>query len=180
MIIKTLCELRHSYNKVHVFLILKIAFNLHFELTFYDNSKFVFFCFCFFFNLSEKRKLDFTNIYFAFSISVLLPAFPPLFPAFPPTFPTFLPLFLAFPPWFPAFPPHSPHSPHSHPDSQYSHPHSPHSHPDSRHSHFYSLHYQPHSRHSPRSVPRFLIPAFTDSLVKICFQRGFELIKNYL
>ena len=136
--------------------------------------------FWFFFNLSEKRKLDFTNIYFAFSISVLLPAFPPLFPAFPPKFSTFLPLFLAFPPWFPAFPPHSPHSPQSHPDSQYSHPQSPHSHPDFPHSHFYSLHSQPHSRHSPRSVPRFPMPAFTDSLVKICFQRGFELIKNYL
>ena len=122
--------MRHYDNKVHFFLVLKIAFNLRFKLTFYDNSKFVLF-----FNLSEKRKLDFINFHLVFSISVLLPEFPPLFPGFPPIFP-------AFPPRFPAFPSHSPHPPHFHPDSQLSHPHSP---------------------HCPHSVPRFPIPSFTDS-----------------
>ena len=78
-------------------------------------------------------------------------AFPPLFPASSPIFPTSHPDFPhsyhshpdshAFPPW-------SPHSHHSHSDS----PHSHHSHPVSSHSH-----------HSPHSVPRFPIPAFTDS-----------------
>ena len=126
--------IRHCYNKLHVFLVLKIAFILRFELTFYDNSKLVFF------QLSEKRKLDFINFHFVFCISVLLLAFPPLFPTFPPRFPAFPPLFHAFPPWFPAFPPHSLHFPHFHPGSQRSHPHSPHSHPNSLHSHPYSLH----------------------------------------
>ena len=64
MIIKTLCELRHSYNKVHVFLILKIAFNLHFELTFYDNSKFVFLCFLF--QSQRKKKIRFYKHLFCF------------------------------------------------------------------------------------------------------------------
>ena len=48
-------------------------------------------------------------------------------------------------PKFPAylsFPPYSPHSHHSHPDF-------------------------PHSHYSPHSAPRFLIPAFTDSLEKL-------------
>ena len=74
--------------------------------------------------------------------------------------------------------PHShPYSPHSHPDSPHSHPYSLYSYPDSPHSHPYSLHSHldfphsphshtesPHSHHSLHSVPRFPIPAFTDSL----------------
>ena len=154
--------MRHYYNKVHVFLVLKIAFNLLFELTFYDSSKFVFF-----FNLSEKRKLDFINFDFVFFILVLLPAFPPLFSAFPL-------IVSAFPSWFPAFPPLFPHyhtdSPRSPPDFPHSHssfPTFPHSHPDSQHSHPYSLHSHPHSPHSPHSVPRFLIAAFTDSPLRL-------------
>ena len=82
------------------------------------------------------------------------PAFPPWFSAFtsrfsafPPPFPSF-PAFLTFPPPFLAFPPDSPHS----------HPDSPRSHPDSL-----------RSLHSPYSVPRFPIPAFTDSLFFISF-----------
>ena len=43
-------------------------------------------------------------------------------------------------------------SPYSHPVSLHSHSYSPYSHPDS-----------PRYHHSPHSVPRFLIPAFTDS-----------------
>ena len=113
--------IRHCYNKVHVFLVF---------LIYLLNWRF----FCFFFNLSEKRKLDLINSHFVFSISVLLLAFPSLFPAFPPWFP-------AFPSRFPAFPPYSPHSTHSHP---------------------YSLHSHSHSPHSPHFVPRFLVPVFTD------------------
>ena len=55
-----------------------------------------------------------------------------------------------------------PYSPHYYPDSRHSHPnssHSHHSHPDSLHSHPDSL----HSNHFPHAVPRFPIPAFTDS-----------------
>ena len=57
----------------------------------------------------------------------------------------------------------------NHPDSPYSHPHSPHSRTDSPYSH---LDFQrsrpdsPCSHHSPHSVPRFPIPAFTDSQKK--------------
>ena len=63
--------------------------------------------------------------------------------------------------------PHSyPDSHHSPPDSHHSHPDSPHSLPDSLHSHLDS----PHSYHSLHSVPRFLIPAFTDSrILKMSF-----------
>ena len=49
----------------------------------------------------------------------------------------------------------TPNSPHSHPDSSHSQPDSLHSRPDS-----------PHSHHSSHSVPRFPIPAFTDSQIK--------------
>ena len=69
-------------------------------LTFYGNSNFVFF-----FNFSEKIKLDFITFYFVFSISVLFPAFSPLLSAFPPRFPA---------------PP--PYSPESHPNSPHPHP----------------------------------------------------------
>ena len=65
-------------------------------LTFYDNSNFVLFLF---FSISAKRKLDFINFRFIFSISV-----PPRFSAFPPRFSAFSPKFPAFPPLFPAFP----------------------------------------------------------------------------
>ena len=99
------------------------------------------------FSNSAKRELDFINFHFAFSISVLFPAFPPWFPSFLLWFPAFLPWFL---PLFPAF---SPHSSHSHPDSSHFHPAFP---PLSLHSHL-------HSPHFPHSVPRFPIPAFTDS-----------------
>ena len=58
----------------------------------------------------------------------------------------------------------TPSSPHSHPYSSHSHPDSPHSHPDSPHSH-HSQADSPHSHHSPHSVPRFPIPAFTDSQI---------------
>ena len=116
----------------------------------------------FFFNFRKKRKLDFINFFFSFfSISIPFDS----------------------PHSHPYFPHSHPHSPHSHPDSshfphsQHSHPHSPHSHPDSLHSHLDSPRSQPdyprsqpdspHSHHSPHSVPRFLIPAFTDSLKAI-------------
>ena len=65
------------------------------------------------------------------------------------------------------FPYSHPYSPHSHPESLHSYPHSPHSHTDSSHSHPYFLHSHPLFPHSPHSVPRFPIPAFTDSL--LCF-----------
>ena len=126
-------------------------------LTFYDNSNFAVF---FFFNVREKRKLDFINFFFAF-------------------FPISIPFSSRHShPYFPHF---HPYSPHSHPDSPYSHPDSPHSkprfpafHPGSPHSHFDSPHPHPNfprsypdslrSDHSPHSVPRFPIPAFTYSL----------------
>ena len=57
----------------------------------------------------------------------------------------------------------SPHSLYFHTDFSHSQPHSTHSHPNSPQSHSYSLHYHPQSSHSPYSVPRFPIPAFTDS-----------------
>ena len=72
--------------------------------------------------------------------------------------------------------PDSPHSQHSHPDSPHSHSYSPHSYSDSPHFHPYSSHFHPDPPHSPHlhhafwhshhllhSVPRFPIPAFTDS-----------------
>ena len=83
--------------------------------------------------------------------------------------------------------PDSPHSLHSHPDSHHSQPDSVHSlhfhpyahyfHPDSLHSHHsqsaspHSPHFQPDSllsHHSLHSVPRFPIPAFTDSQFRFC------------
>ena len=59
----------------------------------------------------------------------------------------------------------SPHSHHldypcSHPDFPHCHPDFPQSYPDSPRFHLNSL----RSHHSPHSVPRFPIPAFTDSL----------------
>ena len=89
------------------------------------------FYFRFFFSISGKRKLDFKNFHFVFSISVLFLAFLPLFPAFSHShklttvfsnniagldhcnivfsisflLPTFVPLFPTFPPRFPTFPP---------------------------------------------------------------------------
>ena len=91
--------------------------------------------FSFFFNFSKKTKKDFINFHSAFSISILFPHFHPRFPAFPLR--------------FPAIPLYFPHSLHSH-------THFTHSRLDFFHSH-------PHSPPSPHSVPRFLIPAFTDS-----------------
>ena len=149
--------IRHCYNKLHVFLVLKIAFILRFELTFYDNSKLVFF------STQRKKKIGFYKFSFRFlyfgstsristpiphiptqiprlptiipRIPTLIPRIPtpfPTFPAFPPRFPAFPPPFSTFPPKFPAFPPL-----------------------------FSAFPLQfPHSSHS---VPRFPILAFTDS-----------------
>ena len=95
----------------------------------------------FFFQFQEKKGIGFFQLFFRF----------------------FLFLFHSIP----RIP--TPHSQHSHPESlhsphsQHSHPHSPHSHPDSPHSHPD----YPHSDHSSHSVPRFPIPAFTDSLLQI-------------
>ena len=139
--------------------------------------------FFFFSNFSKKRKVDFLNFHFKYSISILIPAFSPVFPTFPllfptlfalfpafsPWFPTFSPWFPTFPPWFPTFPSllaafstWLPRSlllpPHFQPNSSYSHPYSPHSHP-------FSMHSYSHSLHSPHFIPQFPIPAFTDSLI---------------
>ena len=121
----------------------------------------------FFFNFRKKRKLDFINLFFVFfSISI------------------------------PFYSLHShPNSLHSHPDSSHFHPDSLHSHPDSPYSsnsqhslphsprshsdsprsypdsalfHLYTL-FIPFIRSYPHSVPRFFIPAFTDSHLSLNF-----------
>ena len=112
---------------------------------FFSNSNLFSF---FFFNFSKKRKLDFIHFHCVFSISILFPAFPPRFPAFPPLFPSFPPWFPGFSLWFPVFQPRFPTFPPL----------------------FYFLHSHPHSPHFPHSVPRFLIPAFTDSHNILCIK----------
>ena len=80
------------------------------------------------------------------------------------------------PHFHPDSPHYLPHSPDSHPHFLYSHPDYPHSHLDSPHSQHFHSHSprshpdfprshpdSPRSHHSPHSVPRFPIPAFTDS-----------------
>ena len=125
-----------------------------------ENSKFVFFFFQF---QKKKIKLDFINFFFVFFYfySILFLAFAPLF--------------TAFPPWFLAFPLRLPHSPHS----QHSHPHFPHSHSDSPHHHHDSPHYHPDSPLSHHSVPRFPIPAFTDSQHSPVIYRTFHSFRTF-
>ena len=132
-----------------------------------ENSKFVFFFFQF---QKKKIKLDFINFFFVFFYfySILFLAFAPLF--------------TTFPPWFLAFPLRLPQSPHS----QHSHPHFPHSHSDSPHHHHDSPHYHPDSQlshpDSPlshHSVPRFPIPAFTDSQHSPVIYRTFHSFRTF-
>ena len=114
--------------------------------------------FFFFFQFWEQRKLDFIKFFFVFFYfypilfshpilcnPTLIPRISTLISSIPIWFPTFL-AFLTF----------LPHSPHSQPDTPHSRLDSPRSHPDSQRSNPF-LH----------SVPRFPIPAFTDSLLLI-------------
>ena len=117
------------------------------------------------FSVSAKRKLDFINFHFVFSILILFPAFPFWFPTFPPAyqtitlwFPTFPPWFPVLAPWFPAFPPLlpafrplSPYSPHSLTDFR-------HSYPDSSHSHPCYLHF---------TIPRISLIPFSNFLFRL-------------
>ena len=99
-----------------------------------------------FFEFQQKKKKDFINFHFVFSLQFYSSHF--------------LPYSL-----------HShPDSPHYHPSSYHSHLDSSHSNhvflvfsPSSLHSHLYSLHFHPHFPDSSHSVPRFPILAFTDS-----------------
>ena len=116
-------------------------------LTFYENSDFVFF-----FLISAKRGIGFYKLSFCFfcfnyipRISTLIPHIVTQIHRIPTPFPTFL-AFLAVPPRFPTFPFPFPA--------------------------FLLLFpaFPPHSPHSPHSVPRFPIPALTDSRFNVWFQ----------
>ena len=118
----------------------------------------------FFFSISVKRKLDFINFHFGFSISILFPAFLPIFPAFPPWFSAFPPIFPSFPPWFSASHPITCilHVPTQDPHIFTPFPAFPPWFPA------FSLlfpTFSPQFPHSLHSVPRFPIPAFTDSQI---------------